>query len=100
DRKSMITAYVNQKQIHVDERGYSPYVQISDLTDSISFKYFTDLDSSKLALRVPLVMPKLSINPFSEEEDLWASSQMALILSDETNIVSGYERHLARVSLG
>ena len=100
DRKSMITAYVNQKQIHVDERGYSPYVQISDLTDSISFKYFTDLDSSKLALRVPLVMPKLSIDPFSEEQDLWDSSQMALILSDETTIVSGYECHLARFSLG
>lgn len=97
DGEPMISAYVNQERIRVEENGYSPSVQVSNLTDSISFQYFTDL---KLAQQVPLVTPKISINPFSEDQDMWDSSQMELILMNETTVIAGYECHLAQFSLG
>jgi len=99
-----IKAYVSTEKIRVEEYGgLSPFVQISDLTDSVSYKLFDDKNASssmkKVALRVPLATPKISVDVFAEDPAIFTSEEMELVLSDETEVIKNYTCHLARFIL-
>jgi len=95
--KPFIRAYVTTEKIRVEQNGTQPYVQIVNFTDSTSFRYWTQVDSTKTVQLKEATEPQLSFDPFSEEPYVDA---MTLTLTDSTQIIAGYPCTLARLYFG
>lgn len=95
--KPFIRAYVTTEKIRVEQNGAQPYVQIVNFTDSTSFRYWMQVDSTKTVQLKKATEPQLSFDPFSEEPYVDA---MTLTLTDSTQIIAGYPCTLARLYFG
>ncbi len=105
ENEPIIRAYVTFEKLRVEQYNLNPYVQVSNLKDSVSFKYMTktddDFNQEKLAYEVPLAEPKINVDYLSDNEDpsIFISSDLVMTLSDETQTIAGNLCNLARFKL-
>ncbi|RQP16520.1 MAG: hypothetical protein EAS52_11590 [Parapedobacter sp.] len=95
--KPFIRAYVTTEKIRVESNGYPSFVQIVNFADNTSFRYRTQMDSTKTVERKDAIIPQISFDPFSEEPFVDA---MTLTLTDDTQTIAGYPCNLARFVFG
>lgn len=99
DSAVIVKAYVNKEKIRVEESEHQHSVQISDLKDSISYRYFTDKDSTKTARRVPLADFRAYFREDPDDVKMKTDEKIKMTLSEQTEAIAGYSCHLARFSL-
>ncbi|MFT4205430.1 MAG: WG repeat-containing protein [Chitinophagaceae bacterium] len=100
--KPAIRAYVSPEKIRVEQNGLSPYVQVGNLKDSISYKFPLTIDSvfnsQKIAYKVPLATPKMGFGSL-DDTSVFLSSDLKMTLSDETQTILGKTCNLAKFDL-
>src|SRR5690606_134108 len=91
------SAFVTKEKIRVDNYSYPSWTQIVNVADGTCFRYWTEIDSTKIIRLKDATEPQLSFDPFSEEPYVDA---MTLTLTDSTQIIAGYPCTLARLYFG
>lgn len=105
ENEPAIRAYVTSEKLRVEQYNLNPYVQVSNLKDSVAYKYMIETDDDfnqeKVAYKVPLTEPKIIVNYLSDNDEpsIFVSSDLVMGLSDETQTIAGNLCNLARFKL-
>jgi len=91
--KPLLKAYVTSSNMRVEQGGLLSSVQLSNLTDSISY---TLDSSSKTAYRVPLASPKVSAEMVGDSLVVVSSADGKIRFTDDTTTIAG---HVCRKAL-
>lgn len=91
------SAFVTKEKIRVDNYSYPSWTQIVNVADGACFRYWTEIDSTKIIRLKDATEPQLSFYPFSEEPFV---DSMRVILTDESQTIAGYTCSLARLYIG